>query len=39
MPLYQKPTYLAYRSTIQGVEDNASTAGPLWNAHEWSLAG
>lgn len=39
VPLYQKPTYLPYRSTIQGVEDNASTAGPLWNAHEWTVEG
>ena len=39
VPLYQKPTYLAFRNTIQGVEDNASTAGPLWNAYEWSVEG
>lgn len=36
-PLYQKPTYLPYRSSIEGVQDNASTAGPLWNAHEWRI--
>jgi peptide/nickel transport system substrate-binding protein len=38
IPLYQKPTYLPYRSSIQGVVDNPGTAGPLWNANEWSLA-
>ena len=37
IPLYQKPSYLPYRSSIQGVEDNPSTYGPLWNADEWSL--
>lgn len=39
VPLYQKPTYLPFRSSIEGVEDNASTAGPLWNAHEWRISG
>jgi peptide/nickel transport system substrate-binding protein len=39
VPLYQKPTYLPFRSSIQGVEDNASTAGPLWNAYEWRISG
>jgi len=39
VPLYQKPTYLPFRSSIQGVQDNASTAGPLWNAHEWRISG
>ena len=39
VPLYQKPTYLPYRSSVQGVEDNASTAGPLWNAYEWTVEG
>jgi peptide/nickel transport system substrate-binding protein len=39
VPLYQKPTYLPYRTSIEGVEDNASTAGPLWNAHEWRISG
>nr|MDQ3305881.1 ABC transporter family substrate-binding protein [Actinomycetota bacterium] len=38
IPLYQKPTYLTFRSNIQGVQDNPGTAGPLWNANEWALA-
>ena len=38
IPLYQKPTYLPFRSTIQGVEDNPGTSGPLWNASDWTLA-
>lgn len=38
IPLYQKPTFLPHRSSIEGVQDNATTAGPLWNADEWTLA-
>jgi peptide/nickel transport system substrate-binding protein len=37
LPLYQKPTYIAYSSTVDGVEDNPTLAGPLWNASTWSL--
>jgi len=36
LPLYQKPTFIAYQSSVQGVEDNASQAGPLWNSEQWS---
>ena len=38
IPLYQKPSYFPFRSSIQGIQDNPSTYGPLWNADEWSLA-
>jgi peptide/nickel transport system substrate-binding protein len=38
LPLYQKPTFIAYQSTIQNVEDNASQTGPLWNSETWALA-
>lgn len=37
IPLYQKPTFLAYSSNLEGVEDNATQAGPLWNSEKWSL--
>jgi peptide/nickel transport system substrate-binding protein len=37
LPLYQKPTFIAYSSTIAGAEDNPTQAGPLWNASTWSL--
>jgi peptide/nickel transport system substrate-binding protein len=37
LPLYQKPTFIAYSSTIEGAEDNPTQAGPLWNASSWSL--
>jgi peptide/nickel transport system substrate-binding protein len=36
IPLYQKPTFIAYQSSITGVKDNATQAGPLWNASTWS---
>ena len=37
LPLYQKPTYIAYSSTVSGVEDNPTQAGPLWNASTWTV--
>jgi peptide/nickel transport system substrate-binding protein len=37
IPLYQKPTFLAYSAAVEGVEDNATQAGPLWNSEKWSL--
>ncbi len=37
IPLYAKPTFLPFRSNIANVEDNASTAGPLWNMYDWAL--
>jgi len=37
-PLYQKPTFLAYSSTLEGVEDNATQSGPLWNSERWTVS-
>ena len=37
VPLYQKPTFIAYQSTISGVEDNSTQTGPLWNASTWTV--
>ncbi len=37
IPLYQKPTFLAYSADLNGVEDNATQAGPLWNSEKWTL--
>jgi peptide/nickel transport system substrate-binding protein len=34
IPLYQKPTFLAYDSNYTNVEDNATAAGPIWNADQ-----
>lgn len=36
LPLYQKPTFLAYSSNFAGVDDNASLAGPFWNSQTFS---
>lgn len=36
IPLYQKPTLLAWNDDIAGPVDNASQAGPLWNVAAWS---
>jgi len=38
LPLYQKPTFIAYQSSIQNIQDNASQAGPLWNSEQWALS-
>ena len=37
LPLYQKPTFFAWRNTIQGPEDNPTQEGPFWNVAEWTL--
>lgn len=39
IPLYQQPTFLAYSSELEGVEDNATADGPLWNSQDWTLPG
>lgn len=36
LPLYQKPTFFAWDSTIQGPKDNATQIGPLWNVQDWT---
>ncbi len=38
IPLYQDPILIAYDADLEGVEHNASTAGPLWNSEEWTLS-
>jgi peptide/nickel transport system substrate-binding protein len=37
IPLYQKPTLLAYDSSLENVRNNASQSGPLWNSDDWTL--
>jgi peptide/nickel transport system substrate-binding protein len=39
LPLYQKPTFLVYKSKLQGLADNPTTGGPLWNVENWSVSG
>jgi peptide/nickel transport system substrate-binding protein len=37
IPLYQKPTFVAYRSTLTHVQVNASVQGTLWNSDDWAV--
>lgn len=36
IPLYQKPTLIAWTSEIDGPEPNQTTSGDLWNVASWS---
>jgi hypothetical protein len=36
VPFYQKPTFFAWRSAIEGPQDNATQQGPFWNIGTWS---
>jgi peptide/nickel transport system substrate-binding protein len=36
IPMYQRPTLLAWSSEIQGPADNPSQVGPLWNVGDWT---
>lgn len=35
IPLYQKPTYLVYKSKLHGIRDNSSLQGPTDNMEDW----
>ncbi|HEY9472756.1 MAG TPA: ABC transporter substrate-binding protein, partial [Mycobacteriales bacterium] len=37
LPLYQKPTFIAYDSGYSGIGDNATSAGPLWNSDIYAV--
>ena len=37
LPLYQKPTLLAFDSNYTGIGDNATQAGPLWNSDTFAV--
>lgn len=37
VPLYQKPTYLAYHNTYGNIKDNATNDGPFESAYTWGL--
>jgi peptide/nickel transport system substrate-binding protein len=37
IPLYQKPTYIAYRNTYVNIHDNSTSDGPFWNAQQWGV--
>ncbi|HKP98864.1 MAG TPA: ABC transporter family substrate-binding protein [Actinomycetes bacterium] len=38
VPLYQRPTFLAWRDTLRNVVENPTSEGPLWNAESWGFA-
>ena len=38
LPLYQKPTLIAFDSTVHGIADNSTSAGPLWNSETFTLS-
>jgi len=35
IPMYQKPTILAYNTKVHGLVDNPTQSGFAWNAEEW----
>jgi glutathione transport system substrate-binding protein len=35
LPLVQKPTFLVFKSKIQGIRDNSSVQGPTDNMEDW----
>ncbi len=37
IPLYQKPTFIAYSDKYVNIADNASSVGPFWNVGTWGL--
>jgi peptide/nickel transport system substrate-binding protein len=37
IPLYQKPTFIAWRNTFGNIADNSTQDGPFWNANIWGL--
>jgi peptide/nickel transport system substrate-binding protein len=36
LPLYQKPQFWAWSSTLHGVQPNTSSVGVTWNAENWT---
>ena len=37
LPLYQKPTLIAFYPNVVNVRDNATTMGPTYNIRDWGL--
>jgi peptide/nickel transport system substrate-binding protein len=38
VPLFQKPTYLIYRTSMRGLIENPTNEGPVWNINKWTKA-
>jgi peptide/nickel transport system substrate-binding protein len=36
IPLFQRPTYLVYKTAVKGMVDNPSSQGPSFNAENWT---
>ena len=37
IPLYQKPSFIAYSNKYVNIGENASNEGPFWNAGTWGM--
>jgi peptide/nickel transport system substrate-binding protein len=37
LPLYQRPTLIAYKNTLGNVRDNPTQIGPTYNVQQWGL--
>jgi peptide/nickel transport system substrate-binding protein len=37
-PLYQKPTFLVFKTKIHNLKDNPSLQGPTWNIMDWTVS-
>lgn len=37
LPLYQKPTFIAYKNTLGNVRDNPTQIGPTYNIQQWGF--
>ena len=35
IPLYQRPSPLAYKTSLLGVKNNPATIGATWNIEDW----
>ena len=35
IPLYQKPTYFVFKTSLKGLVDNPTLQGPTWNTEAW----
>src|SRR5947207_4094169 len=36
IPLFQRPTYFVYKTSLGGLVDNATSQGPTWNVEKWT---
>lgn len=37
IPLYSKPTFIAFDNTFGNVADNGTSDGPFWNSYTWGV--